>query len=236
MHPVLWLIGLAVVALVFFWIGGATTAIQFGLDGGPDFVVAFASAFLAIAIYWKLVPRKKLSSDAPLEKPVEKSAVKEKRPQPSPHKVFLSYRRADSQDVCGRIYEHLERELGQGVVFKDVDSLKLGVNFKDELARTLEHCKVALIVMGPNWIGAEDGSEARIASERDYVRIEAEAVLRRDIPVIPVFVRGAQTVDVSRLPDTLTELDERNGIQIRPDPDFKNDMNRLVSALQKILG
>ena len=90
--------------------------------------------------------------------------------------------------------------------------------------------------MGPNWVGAEDGSEARIASERDYVRIEAEAVLRRDIPVIPVFVRGAQTVDVSRLPDTLTELDERNGIQIRPDPDFKNDMSRLVSALQKILG
>ena len=152
------------------------------------------------------------------------------------HTVFLSYRRADSQDVCGRIYEHLERELGQGVVFKDVDSLKLGVNFKDELTRTLEHCKVALIVMGPNWIGAGDDSEARITSERDYVRIEAEAVLRRDIPVIPVFVRGAQTVDVSRLPETLTELDERNGIQIRPDPDFKNDMSRLVSALQKILG
>ena len=68
------------------------------------------------------------------------------------------------------------------------------------------------------------------------MRIEAEAVLRRDIPVIPVFVRGAQTVDASQLPDTLTELDERNGIQIRPDPDFKHDMTRLVSALKKILG
>ena len=42
---------------------------------------------------------------------------------------------------------------------------------------------------------------------------------------------AAQTVDVSRLPDTLTELDERNGIQIRPDPDFKNDMTRQVTAL-----
>ena len=131
------------------------------------------------------------------------------------------------QDVCGRIYEILSASSAT-VVFKDVDSLKLGVNFKDELIRTLENCEAALIVITELDRETESGGEARI--KRDYVRIEAESVLRRDIPVIPVFVRGVRAVEVEKLPETLAEFDERNCIQIRPDPDFKNDMSRLVAA------
>ncbi len=36
------------------------------------------------------------------------------------------------------------------------------------------------------------------------------------------------------LPVSLRKLAYRNGIQIRPDPDFHQDMNRLIFCLKKI--
>jgi len=40
-------------------------------------------------------------------------------------KVFLSYRRVDSADVSGRIFDRLVVEFGSRNVFKDVDSIPL---------------------------------------------------------------------------------------------------------------
>ena len=42
---------------------------------------------------------------------------------PGAGKVFISYRRADSQHVSDRIYEHLVERFGDDTVFKDVDSI-----------------------------------------------------------------------------------------------------------------
>ena len=35
-------------------------------------------------------------------------------------KIFICYRREDTQGTTGRIYDYLEREFGKGRVFKDV--------------------------------------------------------------------------------------------------------------------
>ena len=39
--------------------------------------------------------------------------------------VFISYRRADSADITGRIYDRLTERFGQEHVYKDVDSVPL---------------------------------------------------------------------------------------------------------------
>jgi hypothetical protein len=59
--------------------------------------------------------------------------------------------------------------------------------------------------------------------------------LKRAIPVIPLLVRGAQMPVEEDLPISLRALVYKNGIQVRPDPDFHNDMNRLISALNRII-
>jgi hypothetical protein len=41
--------------------------------------------------------------------------------------------------------------------------------------------------------------------------------------------------DKADLPSTLQPLVYQNGLSIRPDPDFHNDMDRLISALEKYL-
>jgi hypothetical protein len=62
--------------------------------------------------------------------------------QPPPHKpivrdsiiIFVSYRRHDSADVTGRIYDRLVQRFDKAQVFKDVDSIPLGVDFREHLA------------------------------------------------------------------------------------------------------
>jgi hypothetical protein len=75
----------------------------------------------------------------------------------------------------------------------------------------------------------------RVDDPNDFVRIEIESALRRDIPVIPLLVRDAKMPNADELPAELENLAYRNGIKIRPDPDFHNDMDRLIQGLNEYL-
>lgn len=72
-------------------------------------------------------------------------------------------------------------------------------------------------------------------NERDFVRVEIEAALQRDIPVVPVLVQGSQMPRESDLPPSLHSLSYRNGIAVRPDPDFHQDMDRLIKGIEEHL-
>jgi hypothetical protein len=151
-------------------------------------------------------------------------------------KIFLSYRREDSADVAGRIYDRLVHKFGKEQIFKDVDSIPLGVDFRKHLAQMVGSCDILLAVIGNNWQTADrpDG-QRRLDDPKDFVRIELESTLQRDIPVIPVLVRGADIPDESNLPTTLATLAYRNGIAVRADPDFHRDMDRLIEGVQSHL-
>jgi hypothetical protein len=45
-------------------------------------------------------------------------------------RIFISYRRSDSQATAGRIYDRLTREFGGHDVFMDVDHIPPGVDFR----------------------------------------------------------------------------------------------------------
>jgi hypothetical protein len=160
-------------------------------------------------------------------------------PPPAPDargSVFISYRREDSADVTGRINERLTQRYGHNVVFQDIDNIPLGVDFRQHLDRALSRCDVLLAVIGDRWIEEERSvGQRRIDDPRDHLRLELEAALRRDIPVIPVLVRKAEVPSEQELPDSLKPLAFRNGIQVRPDPDFNSDMDRLFKGIQPYL-
>jgi hypothetical protein len=65
------------------------------------------------------------------------------------------------------------------------------------------------------------------------VRLEVQAALETKLPVIPVLVGHAQMPTPDELPDRLQQLPYRNGLSVRPDPDFNIDMERLVSGLEQ---
>ncbi len=151
-------------------------------------------------------------------------------------KVFISYRREDSADVTGRIDDRLYPCFGRDQVFKDVDSIPPGVDFRKHLDGAVSRCNIVLVVIGPNWleICGEDGKR-RLDDESDWVRFEIETALRRDIQVVPVLVRHAKMPRATQLPEALRELAFRNAIDVRPDPDFHHDMERLIKAVEQSL-
>jgi hypothetical protein len=153
------------------------------------------------------------------------------KPPRSP-RIFISYRRVDSADVTGRIYDRLTGHFGQAAVFKDVDSIPPGIDYKEHLEKAVGKCRIFLVVIGDKWIDTIDSMQNnRLQDPRDFVRIEIEAALNRNILVIPLFVRGASMPAEDKLPPSLQKLVFRNGIPIRPDPDFHRDMDRLIEAI-----
>ena len=149
-------------------------------------------------------------------------------------KILISYRREDSADVTGRIYDRLIQQFGQEAVFKDVDSIPLGVDFRIYLDEQVAKCDVFLAVIGRDWMraGGRKG-KSRLDDPRDFVRLEIESALKRQILVIPVLVGGASIPVAERLPASVQDLSYRNGIAVRPDPDFHRDMDRLIEYLKQ---
>jgi hypothetical protein len=151
--------------------------------------------------------------------------------------IFICYRRADSEDVVGRLHSALVNQFGDAAVFKDVDDIPLGDDFRKVLKGAVGTCRVILAVIGPAWDEVtNDAGQRKIDDPMDYVRFEISAALQRDIPVIPVLVRRTAIPAADRLPPELRDLAYRQAIQLRPDPDFDHDVTRLVTNLSRILG
>jgi formylglycine-generating enzyme required for sulfatase activity len=146
--------------------------------------------------------------------------------------VFISYRRDDSADVAGRIYDRLAQKYGAADVIMDVDSIPLGVDFREFLGEAVGRCRVLLAIIGPQWL---DIIIRRRDDPLDFVRLEIEAALQRHIPVIPVTVGGAVMPPHVQLPPPLQLLAFRNGLAVRRNPDFHRDVDRLLNSLDRLL-
>lgn len=150
--------------------------------------------------------------------------------------IFISYRHSDSADITGRIYDRLVSQYGIHSVFKDVEAIPLGTDFRKVIHEAVGTCKVLLVVVGKEWVASRDeAGDRRLDNPADFVRIELETALERDIPLVPLLVSGATMPKEADLPESLGGFIYRNGIPIRPDPDFHSDMDRLIVSLDKIL-
>jgi TIR domain len=148
--------------------------------------------------------------------------------------VFISYRREDSGGYAGRIYDRLTSRLGRGNVFFDVDTIPPGRDFVDVLSERVGSCNALIAVIGKHWITSADGqNRPRLDDPSDFVRIEIEAALRRNVPVIPVLVDGAAMPQAAELPDGLKKLPRRQAIEISLTR-FDSDAERLNEALSQI--
>lgn len=171
-------------------------------------------------------------------------AESQQQPAPQSHKtdsvqvgessqnIFISYRRDDSPDVTGRIYDVLVERYGAPSIFKDVDSIPFGVDFRKHLQSVVAQSDVVLVIIGDRWLTMTDSAgHSRLQDQGDFVRIEIESALQRDIRIVPLLVRDSSMPKEEELPTSIKDLAYRNGISVRHDPDFHNDMERLIRAL-----
>lgn len=151
-------------------------------------------------------------------------------------RIFISYRRIDSHIITGRIHDWLVFSFGDKNIFKDVDDIPPGMDFRVVLWNALDKCDAVLVVIGKDWLDVRDPQgRRRIDLPDDFVRMEIEAALSRDdVLVIPVLVDGAVMPTVDELPLKLRPLAYRHAVIIRHDPDFQRDMARLIEQLSRI--
>ena len=148
--------------------------------------------------------------------------------------VFISYRREDTEGQARALFQDLVARLGRDSVFMDVDSIGLGRDFRTVLQERLATCDVMLALIGRDWVDGKDKSgRRRLDNPGDFVRIEIAAALKRNIPVTPLLLHGAQMPTVEQLPEDLSDLPYRNGFELshnRWDSDVQELFRRLGLA------
>jgi TIR domain len=151
-------------------------------------------------------------------------------------RVFISYRRRDNPYVAGILRDALQGRFGIDEVFFDLDNIPFGVDFRQYIANAVGSCAVLLVVIGDQWLHLTDEQgRRRLDNRSDFVRIEIEAALKRDIPVVPVLIETAQMPAESELPESIREFAFRNAAEIRAGRDLKQHVERLVSGLAESL-
>jgi hypothetical protein len=149
--------------------------------------------------------------------------------------VFICYRREDAPATTGRIYDHLVQSFGAGTVFKDVDSIPIGSDFASHIQHILQRATAQVVVIGPRWLEIRDeAGRSRLQNPGDFVRQEIETGLASGIPVIPVLVEGATMPPAQALPVSVAPLTRLQAVNIRFDPDFTDDMRRLITAIERV--
>jgi formylglycine-generating enzyme required for sulfatase activity len=146
--------------------------------------------------------------------------------------VFISYRRENAAGEARALFNDLAERLGEDSVFMDVDSIALGRDFRSALQKTTASCDLMLVLIGRNWADARDEEgRVRLENPADYVRIEVEAGLKRDIVVTPVLVQGAHMPAPEDLPAEIRNLAYRNAFELSHSR-WESDVQEMVRRLE----
>ncbi len=147
--------------------------------------------------------------------------------------IFLSYRREDSRAITGRISDRLTNHFGKRSIFRDVDSIPIGADYRVNIQDTIAKSDIVIAVIGPKWIDSRDkDNRRRLDSPEDFVRVEIEAALEKEIPVIPVLVEAAEMPKQEELPESLAPLAFRNALFIPLEPFFHAGMDKLIEEIE----
>ena len=153
----------------------------------------------------------------------------------APGRIFMSYRRDDTAYPAGWLYDRLAGHFARSQVFKDIDSIELGDDFAEVITTAVESCDVLLALIGGRWltVTGQDGRR-RLDNPDDFVRLEIEAALARDVRVIPILVEGARMPRADELPASLSKLARRQALELSPSR-FDVDTQRLLRALERTI-
>ena len=151
-------------------------------------------------------------------------------------KIIISYRRSDSAAIAGRIRDRLVGRYGAEAVFMDIENIPFGQDFRTHIRDTLLQSDVLIAILGPKWLGRGKTASPRILNETDPVRIEIETALQGAIPIVPVLVDNGRMPEAAEVPASLKDFAFLNAATVDTGRDFHQHMDRLIQALDGIIG
>jgi len=148
--------------------------------------------------------------------------------------IFISYRREETAAQAGRLYDHLSSHFGEDRVFMDIDSVAIGTDFTKAVIGAVSGCNIILALIGPHWSVITDTKGIRrIDYPQDWVRVEIETALQRNIRVVPVLVDGAVLPQAADLPPSLRPLIRHQALELSH-TGFRSQVSRLIAAIDDV--
>jgi hypothetical protein len=150
-------------------------------------------------------------------------------------KIFLCYRRDDTQGFARSIYDRLADKYGEEQVFRDIDSTPAGVKFSTWIESKVSQCSVMIVLIGSMWSSVIDNAgRRRLDDPKDWVRQEVEVALSRDIPILPVLIQGALMPSVHELPASIADLTDFQSAEVT-DSRWAFDTAKLLGAIDRLI-
>jgi len=146
--------------------------------------------------------------------------------------IFISYRRADTQQAAGRLADRLMEHFGRDSVVIDVDTDQVGRDYRTLITDHLERSGIVLVLVGDGFLAEGGDGRRRIDQPNDLVRLELARALERNVPLIPVLVDGAQLPDHDQLPDDIADLVFRGSVELAHQR-FDRDVAFLVERIER---
>ena len=66
-------------------------------------------------------------------------------------KIFISYRRKDSQNITDHLTDKLRSQYGTESIFQDTMDIISGQDFTQTINTELEHSDIILVIIGKDW-------------------------------------------------------------------------------------
>jgi hypothetical protein len=155
-------------------------------------------------------------------------------------RIFLNYRRLDSQDSADRIYEALSKWLPAKNILMDVDrkSLIPGLPVRKQLVDLVSSCNLMLVLINNKWV--DELTRRSIRHEKgedlDFVRTEIVAALEKgdSMPIVPVLLGETATPIAKDLPPDVSHLMERSAVRLTRE-NFSSDLQLLIEQTTRFL-
>jgi hypothetical protein len=151
-----------------------------------------------------------------------------------PTRVFISYRRGDSEPAAAHLRHSLEKVLGEGKIFRDLDTIKPGQDFETTIQEAIRGTTVCLVLIGETWLTLENAAGTRRIDEaHDYVRTEIEMALNAGVEVIPLLVEGARMPRSRDLPESIKALATKQAYELPWALGIKTVSKRILELEQR---
>ncbi len=115
------------------------------------------------------------------------------------------------------------------MIFMDVRTIPFAADFPEYIREEMCSCKVLLLLIGIDW-------EARLGGENDPVRMEIEAAISANIPVLPLLIGNTPMPDLSQYPPSIAAIASQNAFNVGMLHDFDTHMRALIPMIESILG
>ena len=149
-------------------------------------------------------------------------------------RIFIAYRRDDSQGFARSIHDRLALHYGQDSVFRDINDIEPGTPWEESIDEALGSCEVFVLLIGPRWLNATDEEgNRRLDNPQDRHRREIETAVARKIRMFVALMEDAHMPSRKQLPanaDRLQKVPSLHALRIA-DHAFDYGIAELISSI-----